>query len=351
MNKKLLTAAIGAALAAAPMFAANAAPTVYGKMNVGVASIDNGNDSTATQDSSSLVMTDDASRLGVKGEEDLGGGMKALYLWETTIDVDNGGLLGGRDAYVGLGGGWGSLRLGQYNTAYKLVSVPTEIFGDTIGDFTGSNKAGETRQANNIGYTSPSFGGLKVALEYANHNETGQTDTGASPEITRMNGSVTWSSGPIYVGVGYYDFGPVSGANALDTAMQVSAQWKSGPLRIAATYEDQKGQGNTTVFDNLNLAGSFAMGNHEFALSYTMVSCDASGTATCTNADATMMALGYFYNFSKSTALKVVYATIDNDANSAQMGRMSSGAASHSLPATAAGKDPSGLQVQISTSF
>ena len=43
MNKKLLVAAIGATLAAAPMLAANAAVTVYGKINIGVASLNNGN--------------------------------------------------------------------------------------------------------------------------------------------------------------------------------------------------------------------------------------------------------------------------------------------------------------------
>jgi predicted porin len=361
MNKKLLTAAIGAALAAAPMFAANAAPTVYGKFNVGVAMIDNGNDKVGDQDSSTIAMTDDASRIGVKGEEDLGGGMKALYMWEIGVDVDNpgdnsgttgtGGIgLSNRDTYVGLGGGWGSLRLGQYNTAYKLVSVPTEIFGDTIGDFTANGFSGETRQANNIGYTSPSFGGIQFALEYATANETGDTGTGGNGERNPLNGSISWSSGPLYLAFGYYDYDLLA-ANGLESAMKVSAQFKSGALRVAATYEDEKSKGTTVVIDTMNVAGSFAFGNHELGLSYSMYGAD-SDTGTTTDLDCTMIAAGYFYNFSKATALKVVYNMIDNDTNATCFGRMGATTASvQGLPNPTAGKDPSGLQVQISSSF
>ena len=162
MKKQVLIAAVGAALVAGPI-AANAALTAYGKVNTGVAHIDNGNASN----SSEIVVTDDASRLGFKGDTDLGGGMKALYQYEITIDVDNGGFGSARDVFAGLGGNWGSIRLGQYNTAYKHVSIPTEIFADTIADFTANGFSGETRQPNNIGYTSPDFGGFKFAVEYA----------------------------------------------------------------------------------------------------------------------------------------------------------------------------------------
>jgi len=161
MNKKLLTLAIGAALASAPMFA-NAALTAYGKLNVGVAYIDNGNDIVG--EGSEIVVTDDASRLGFKGEEDLGGGLKALYMYELGIDVDNGGDNAGttgtggiglsqRDAYVGLGGGFGTLRIGQYNTAYKGVSIPTEI--SAIPSLTSRPTASRVRRARRTTSATP----------------------------------------------------------------------------------------------------------------------------------------------------------------------------------------------------
>jgi len=361
MNKKLLTLAIGAALASAPMFAANAALTAYGKLNVGVATIDNDN-GTATQRDNTIVVTDDASRLGFKGEEDLGGGLKGLYMFEMTIDVDNGGFGAARDTFVGLGSNFGTLRIGQYNTAYKGVSIPTEIFGDTIADFTANNFSGETRQQNNIGYTSPKFGGFSFGLEWAASgtgaapvNETGAPVTDQNP----YNAAVTWASGPIYVGAGYYNY-DFKGANGLDTAAKLSVMGTFGPVKVAATYEDQSPEGtgitSATAYtvDTANLAGMFTMGNHQFALSFTSVKADIGATATPAR-DCSMIGAGYFYNFSKTNAVKVVYNKVDNDANSACMGRMSGsatgGTASHNLPVTTNGNSPVGYQVQFSSSF
>lgn len=344
MNKKLLAIAIGAALASAPMFA-NAALTAYGKLNVGVAMIDNGNGTPATE-GNEIVVTDDASRLGFKGEEDLGGGLKGLYLFETTIDVDNGGFGSARDVYAGLGGNWGTLRIGQYNTAYKNVSVPTEIFGDSIADFTANGFSGETRQANNIGYTSPDFGGFKLGLEYSTGTETGLDATQTNP----MNASVTWANKAFYVAAGYYDYDLLA-LNGLASAMKLSAMGTFGGFKVVATYEDQSGDGNTVVTDTANLAGMFTMGNHQFALTYSMYMADPTGTSTAVDRDCSMMGAGYFYNFSKTNAVKVIYNQADNDANASCMGRMVGSSSSHTLTNTTAGNSPTGFQVMMTSSF
>jgi predicted porin len=347
MNKKLLTLAIGAALASAPMFA-NAALTAYGKLNVGIAMIDNGNPGTAAQDSSEIVVTDDASRLGFKGEEDLGGGLKGLYLFEMTIDVDNGGFGSARDTFVGLGSNFGTLRIGQYNTAYKGVSIPTEIFGDTIADFTANGFSGETRQANNIGYTSPKFGGFSFGLEYATSGTLSTQETGATAsQQNPINAAVTWAGGPIYVAAGYYDYDLLA-LNGLASAMKLSAMGTFGGFKVAATYEDQSGDGNFVVTDTANLAGMFTLGNHQFALSYSMYMADSTLT---TDQDCSMIGAGYFYNFSKTNAVKVVYNQIDNGVAASCMGRMTGAVQSHALPNTANGNTASGFQVMMSSSF
>jgi hypothetical protein len=95
----------------------------------------------------------------------------------------------------------------------------------------------------------------------------------------------------------------------------------------------------------------FTMGNHQFALSYTMYTPDASGTSSGANLDCSMIGAGYFYNLSKTNAVKVVYNTIDNDPAASCMGRMSGANASHALTNTTAGNGPSGFQVQMSSSF
>ena len=341
MKKHILIAAVGAALVAGPI-AANAELTAYGKVNTGVAFVDNGNDN----DSSTIAVTDDASRLGFKGSTDLGGGMKALYQYEITIDVDQGGFGGARDVFAGLGGNWGTVRLGQYNTAYKLVSVPTEIFGDTIADFTANGFSGETRQANNIGYNSPKFGPFSFAVEYSTGNETGNSTAAVNP----YNLAGYFNTGNIYVALGYYDYDLTSGSAGLKSAMKLSGQWKIAGFRIAATYEDQSGEGTTVVTDTLSVAGSWSFGNNEIAGTYSMYSADASGTASSSNLDCSMIGVGYFYHFSKTTDLNLVYNTISNDSAATCGGRMFS-AASNALTGPTAGKNPSGLQAQLSMSF
>jgi Gram-negative porin len=167
-----------------------------------------------------------------------------------------------------------------------------------------------------------------------------------------MNGSVTWSNNAFYVAAGYYDYDLLA-ANGTESAMKLSAMATFGAFKIAATYEDQspKGTGITATgyaVDTANLAGMFTMGNHQFALSYSMYGAD---TTSALALDCSMYGAGYFYNFSKTQAVKVLYNATDNDTNAACMGRLSGGNSSHSLPNTVAGNNASGFQVMMTSSF
>lgn len=358
MNKKLLTAAIGAALVAGPMLAAQAAgPTVYGKINIGVASLNNGN----TTDSKSTVVTDDASRLGVKGDESLGRGLKAIYLIEMPVDADQGGFSTstsqtscsttantvacatvGRDVYAGLQGGWGTVRLGQFNTAYKMLSVPLEVLGDTIGDFTHSTFQGETRTANTIAYTSPSFNGVSFALE------SSRGETGLTTEANPMVATVSYTGGPLYLGYGRVDLdvsGPTAGAST--EYQKFVASYKIGGVQLFTVLDDLNTETGSSDSKTNHYGASYTMGNNTFALTYTKYD------AKTVNTDATQTSVGWVHALSKSTALKTVYTKIDNESSASRTGRIvgSGTSSSGALAATSAGNDPSGLQLQLSVSF
>ena len=353
MNKKLLVAAIGATLAAAPMLAANAAVTVYGKINIGVASLNNGN----STDNKSTVVTDDSSRLGVKGDENLGRGLKAIYLIEMPVDADQGGFTTpsacttsatvscattGRDVFAGLQGGWGTVRLGQFNTAYKSLSTGLEPFGDTIGDFTHSTFQGESRTANTIAYTSPSFNGVSFAVE------SSRGETGASTEANPLLATISYTGGPLYVGYGRVDLdvsGPTAGAS---TAYQkFVASYKIGGAQLFAVLDDLDTETGSSDSNTNHYGASYTMGNNTFALTYTKYDAKAVDT------DATQTSVGWIHALSKSTALKAVYTKIDNEASASRAGRIVGATTSSSgaLPATTAGNDPSGVQLQLSVSF
>lgn len=354
MNKKLLTAAIGAALVAGPMLTAQAAgPTVYGKINIGVASLNNGN----TTDNKSTVVTDDASRLGVKGDESLGRGLKAIYLIEMPVDADQGGFTTGatcttsatvscattgRDVFAGLQGGWGTVRLGQFNTAYKNLSTGLEVFGDTIGDFTHSTFQGETRTANTIAYTSPSFNGLSFALE------SSRGETGTSTEANPLVAVIGYTGGPLYLGYGRVDLdvtGPAAGAST--SYQKFVAQYAIGGAKLFGVWDDLNTETGSADSKTNHYGASYTMGNNTFALTYTKY--DATGT----NVDATQTSVGWIHALSKSTALKAVYTKLDNEASATRVGRIIGATTSSSgaLAATTDGNDPSGIQLQLSVSF
>ena len=107
--KKLLLAATVATLT---MSAAQAAPTVYGKLNVTVDNIDN-ND---FKDESLVKVNSNASRIGVKGEEKITDELSAVYLAEWQVNTDGDGTdLGMRNRYIGIkSNGVGTLKVGRF---------------------------------------------------------------------------------------------------------------------------------------------------------------------------------------------------------------------------------------------
>jgi predicted porin len=337
MNKKLLTAVIGAALAAGPMVA-SAAPTVYGKLNIGVANIDNGNDT----DGDTFAVTDNASRLGVKGDEDLGGGLKAIYNVETTI-LPTGSTFAGsmRDAFAGLqSANLGSVRLGQFNSVYKSLSTGLEVFADTTGDFTTLGMNGESREANQISYGSPNFNGFEIGVG------SSRGETGTTGESNPMMVALTYKAGPLYLGVGMKDQDN-TGTTGLDDSTKFVGSYAMGAFSIWAVAETQSVRGTKSStnqeIDTTHVGASYKMGNNTFAATYTQA--DSSEA----NYDATATAVGVIHALSKTTAIKGIYTKVDNDTLATRSGSMVGTITS--LAATTAGKNPSALEVQLSISF
>lgn len=340
MNKKLLMAAVASALVAAPMLSAHAAATVYGKLNIGIANVDNGN----TSNGDTLGVSDDASRLGVKGDEDLGGGLKAIYTMEMAYDGDGNGAVSGagRDVFAGLQGDWGSVRLGQFNSVYKSLSTGLEVFGDTIGDFSSFGMSGETREANQISYSSPNMSGFQIGIASA------RGETGYSTEANAMLIAATYNAGPLYVGIGLNDVDNQA-TTGMDDAMKIAARFNMDAFSVWAVMEMQSFAGDTTTqneLDTTHIGVSYKMANNTFALTFT------NTDSTVATSDTDAIALGVIHALSKNTALKFLWTDVDNDASVARMGRLSAANSGVGLTdATTAGNDPSGLGVQLSVSF
>src|SRR5258708_2439402 len=136
MNKKLIALAVAGACVAPAAMAQTANPvTLYGRVHVTFESVEA---TGAGPLSRRNRVSDQASLLGVRGTEDLGGGLKAFFQLETAFKPDqNDSTFAGRNSGVGLQGGWGSVLLGRWDTPFKIATTAIDPLGDvTLGGYT-----------------------------------------------------------------------------------------------------------------------------------------------------------------------------------------------------------------------
>lgn len=191
-KKNLIAVAALATLAVSAQ--AQSSVTLYGNVDAGLAysKTKQGGVSNSTTSVESSVLTD--SFFGLKGQEDLGGGLKAVFKLESSINVDTGsqatGNFFGKNAYVGLAGDFGTVKLGNQESLFKNEAAAFDAFGSSrvlsvsTNLFTGISGLGGSWQ-NTIGYTSPSFSGLTLSAQHSAR----EGNTGAS--AATVNGGAT----------------------------------------------------------------------------------------------------------------------------------------------------------------
>ncbi|CAB3748492.1 porin [Paraburkholderia humisilvae] len=178
------------------------------------------------------------SRWGLKGTEDLGGGLKAIFQLENGFDPNNGklgqgGRLFGRQAYVGLTQDqYGTVTLGrQYDPLVDMVQPLTadNFFGSTFttpGDVDNNDNSSRTNNA--VKYVSPVWSGFQFEGMYAFGGVAGTTGSGQT-----WSGAATYGVGPFSVAAGYIrmdnanGFAARGGAPATGTTPAVTPGWST----------------------------------------------------------------------------------------------------------------------------
>jgi len=157
------------------------------------------------------------SRFGLKGSEDLGGGLKAIFQLENGFDVNTGalsssGTIFNRQSFIGLSGdNWGTLTAGrQYDPLVDMIQPLTGdgYFGSTFatpGDV--DNNDNSFRVNNSVKYVSPVWSGFQIEGMYALGGVAGSTGSGQT-----WSGAATYATGPFSVAAGYLH---ASNANSL----------------------------------------------------------------------------------------------------------------------------------------
>ena len=310
MKKSLLALSILGAFAGVAQAQTNV--TMYGVADAGLVRLDNGAAKLSKLDSGIYS----GSRLGFKGTEDLGGGLQALFTLETGINIDTGGFSGntafGRQAFVGLGGAFGTVKLGRQETFGYFAQAAVDPF--VIGLAGDSTKffGGALRTNNTIKYETTNYSGFTAGVA---HSFGEQVLTGA----------------------------PSTESNGADNS--VSLQYGNGPIFVESFYEQSKAllpsSNRAKVF---NIGGTYDFGVAKAHLMFDRVRNDASGAAGLNyrdvlvgtsipfgastvlvdyikrtdkfgSSDAKQYALGYTYSMSKRTTLYTSYSRTSNDGN------------------------------------
>lgn len=326
MNKKLLIAAVGAALVAGPMLAAQADTTLYGRFHVSIDRFDVDQTVSGVNKSKELgVLNNNSSRFGIKGGEDLGGGLKSIYQMESGIfNADNGS--GGlsatlRNTYVGFtGSSWGAVKIGRHDTPMKDLGRAVDMFNEQVGDarnVTGlrannTTNAFDQRISNMVRYESPDMSGIRANVAHG-------VPEGTASNLRYTSGSVAWTSGPIMLGLGYEKHGLGTKVNGTDSEKdtRLVGKYSMGDLTLAALYE-QLTDLNGKSGDDRNawgLGAGFKMANNMLKAQYYKADKSDKNTAASngsTDNSGKIWALGVDHSFSKTTMVYFAYSVASN---------------------------------------
>jgi predicted porin len=316
MNKKLIALAVAGACFAPTVMAQTANPvTLYGRIYLTVEDVKA--DGGTAPLSHRIRMEDQASYLGVRGTEDLGGGLKAFFQLETAFNPEGAsGTFANRNSGVGLQGGWGSVILGRWDTPMKVTQTAVDPWGDlTPGDITGAaldQGNFSRRQANMIQYWSPDWSGITLRVGYVpNEGKVDATATtvGVDPSLTSI--SLAYNKGPLYIAYAYEEHkGTIASSGAAGTnagkeeGNALAARFTMGKFRLSGHYGEYKKPNSAK--DKSYMVGfdwNFA-GKHVLLGSYQ--------NAEVGTPDCDMYSVGYRYDFSKRTFFIASYTEVDN---------------------------------------
>lgn len=328
MKKSLIALSVLAAIAGTAQAQSNV--TMYGVIDMAIQNENNGGKAGSK---TALDAGEQAgSRLGFKGTEDLGGGLKAIFALEMGILADTGasqgGLSFGRQAWVGLQGDFGTVKTGRQYT-------PQFYFFDAVDPF-------------DLGFTSGSAGAS---------TSTGGVFGFLSASAWRVNNSISYQSNDIsgFSARALYGFGEVAGDTSASRSVGISGQYAAGPLYVGAVYYKQNDAINNSLKSVL-VGATYDFGVAKAAVGYSKDSSDAgfdpklggyidqkgymigvtvpvttvdsflataarsTNNLVATGNTSTQLAVGFTHALSKRTNLYTSFSRNTNDANVNQAG-------------------------------
>jgi predicted porin len=331
MKKSLIALA---ALAAIGSASAQSTVNITGALILGVGTTELG---TATSD---LQMVRSTGNIGFSGTEDLGGGLKAGFNFQTTFGqaaatdktVSVAGqrtLLGDRQAHLTLSGGFGTILTGKASSAVKSMGGIYDVTGLPLinglgtGDSAASAStagnievaAGDTNAriiygdafSNQVAYSSPSISGFTVSVGIVPTQTVSSGVGDDSVGKDTVSYSLNYTNGPLVAAVNLTD---VQGGTAPYQLTTVAANYDLGIAKIGVTQQSVRLDSGVNPGNATAITIGVPVGSGQFGAGYGRRLASAS-TNTSFGDDVKHTFIGYKHNLSKRTAISAIYSNID----------------------------------------
>ncbi|WP_233584752.1 porin [Aquabacterium soli] len=302
--------------------------TIYGRLNTGLEVV------RASAGDSVTRLSNYRSVLGFRGEEALGGGLRALWQLEGSLALDTGAgsSFTNRDTRVGLAGPWGTAFAGVWTLPYNAATSGFDPFYPTtagymaimgngsasISDNVQNTSSFDRRQVNQLQYWSPRLGGVTVKLGYALPEET-VAGSGARPWLA--SGSLVYEAEGLVLAAAVEHHEAYQARDTADIGVKLGAAYQWAGARLAAVverlnYETTSGDltrqawyvSGTYRIGQGTLKAGYARAGNGSGRSRARVGAIHSGPST----GASQLTVGYDHELSRRTTLQAFVSQIDN---------------------------------------
>jgi predicted porin len=348
MQKKIIALAVAGLMSGTAFAQSNV--EIYGIIDMGYANSSHGQAGTKSLVQSGMLSD---SRLGFRGTEDLGGGMKANFNFEHGLNVDTGDAttattattaangFWARTATVGLSGNFGAVNLGrQYTPIFNVMAASdVSINSAIVSDFAATQAT--ARSSNSIKYTSPNFSGFTAQVLWASGENLTATATADKKTANELGYSLAYAAGPLSVGVAEHVTNSAINDKNKETAFGISYDFKVVKVFYSYTRDKDSGSAATATENRKRnqIQAAFGAGPGTAVISYYTLK-----DREVANGDSKGIGLAYLYPMSKRTTAYVAWGKRSND-NGATT------AINKGVATVTAGYDPKLLGIGLRHSF
>ncbi|MFM7026801.1 MAG: porin [Limnohabitans sp.] len=325
LSKTLMASVVvlGTASAAQAQVKTDGLFEIYGRASFSVDQLDDGDQYNR------MNLSSNASRLGFRGSKKIG---DLTGIWQIEQEVqfnlsndkgDTNNRLASRDTFAGIQGNFGTVRVGKFDTPFKVAREAFNLFGDQLGDMRNLTRVGgarfDERLNNMLEYQSPVMSGLQARIAYSFHSGNfANSASGVDKKEDATSLSLSYKSGDFDGSLAYESYGADNPLNSSGTivygkrdATRAALSYKLNPeLRLVGFYQTAKSQSGA-----INDSGKVTGVGAEYMVSpkVALKAHYMNRNADAANKDATLYTLGVEYRYNKELRFYTSYASLDND--------------------------------------